>query len=46
MLAQQLFICLVSDETMSDKMNVLFATLAVSVYSSQREVGEITIELR
>ena len=41
----QLFTCLVSDETMPNKMNVLFATLAVSVYSSPLEVGETTIEL-
>ena len=27
---------------MTNKMNVLLATLAVSVYSSQREVGETT----
>ena len=33
------------DETMPNKMNVLFATLAVSVYSSLREVGATTIEL-
>ena len=40
-----MFTCLVRDETMPNKMNVLFATLAVSVYSSLREVGETTIEL-
>ena len=43
--AYLLFTCLVSDETMPNKMHVLFATLAVSVYSSLREVGETTIEL-
>ena len=43
--AYQLFACPVSDETMPNEMNVLFATLAVSVYSSLREVGETTVEL-
>ena len=41
----KLFTCPVNDETMPNKMSVLFATLAVSVYSSLREVGETTIEL-
>ena len=40
-----MFACPVRDETMPKKMNVLFASLAVSVYGSLREVGETTIEL-
>ena len=36
--AQQLFVCLVSDKTMPNKLKVLFATMAISITAHMKLV--------